>query len=304
MILKIKKNKFYLNSNCDVFFTSLEKQIIYAKQHVEKNFDINLNDCFKYFDLVFEKDIVPEESKKYKSYQNKVNEIIHDMEILEEKYKIEKIFDYFLEKILELFKNIEDNKGELLRTYDNKIQELLEKELKEKSQIILENLNKEIEKTMMDLDKEVEKCKTKVIDLFLNRLKNEIKAGKYKAEIEILSNFSFVEKIKLNICNLFSKNNSLFLGLTSLNIITVIILSLTNPVCLIINGVVGLGLFLKMYKEKRLILEQKLEQIQKDCEINFTRMRIKFSRIYKDTLNEVKDSFRDLLVLSCSLAQF
>ena len=299
MIIKIKENKFYLNSNCDVFFTSLEKQIIDAKQHVEKNFDINLNDCFKYFDLVFKKDIVPEESQKYKSYQNKVNEIIHDMEILEEKYKIEKIFDYFLEKILELFKNIKDNKEELLKKYNNKIEELLEKELKENSQKILENLNKEIEKTMMDLDKEVEKCKTKVIELFLNRLKNEIKAGKYKAEIEILTKFSFVEKIKLNICNLFSKDNSLLLGLNSFNILSAIVISFLNPPFLIINGLLGMALFWKLLKEKRMILEQKLEQIQKDCEINFTRMRIKFSRIYKDTLNQVKDSFRDLLVLSC-----
>ena len=301
--IKMKENKFYLNSNCEVFFRTLEKQILDAKEHVEMNYNINLNDCFKYFDLIFEKDIVPEETKNHKSYQNKFNEIIQNIEKLEEKYEIEKIFDKYLSQILNLFKDIIENKDTLIKKYDNKLEELINKELKEKSAVILENLNQEIEKTMKDIDNEVNKCKDKVIELFKKGLKKEIKAGKYNSEIEILINFSFVERIKLTICNLFGKETSILLKIGIFNLITIGLFAATNPILLITNGVISLicilGLILGRHKTRNKMLEKKLEEIKEQCEINFSRMRIKFTRIYLDTLNFAKNKFRELLSLSC-----
>ena len=47
------------------------------------------------------------------------------------------------------------------------------------------------------------------------------------------------------------------------------------------------------------MLDKKLEEAKEKCEINFSRMRTKFSRIYRDTLYEAKNKFEEILSLSC-----
>ena len=157
---------------------------------------------------------------------------------------------------------------------------------------------------MEDIDKEVKICKDKVIELFKKGLKNEIKAGKYNSEIEILINFSLVERIKLTICNLFGQETSIFLKIGGiLNLLTIGIFIATDPILLITNGVISLVCFLGFiwdrHKTRSKILEKKLEESKEQCEINFSRMRIKFTRIYLDNLNIAKNKFRELLSLSC-----
>ena len=304
LTIKMKDNKFFINSNCLIFFKNLEKQIIKAKNHLEQYYDNNL-DCFKYFDLLFEKDIEPEKTKNHQSYKIQVNEILHGIDKLEETYQIEKIFDKYLEEILNIFIYIKENKEELKKKYDNKIEVLLQKELKEKSEEILNNLNKEIEKTMIEMDTEISKIRNKLMELFKKGLKNEMKKEKYKSEIEILVKFSFYEKIKLKFCNLFPDGESiLFKTVSIINILLGSLFISFDPIFLIANGVfffISLGfLFYNKNKEKNKILDKKLDECKEKCEINFSRMRVKFDRIYKDTLLEAKNKFKEILLLSCA----
>ena len=301
--IKMKENKFFLNSNCLEFFKNLENQILKAKNHSEQSYNNNLEECFKYFDLLFEKDIDPKKTKNHQAYIIQVNAIIEQLNKLEEAYQIEKIFDKYLDEILNIFEYIKVNQDELAKKYDNKIEELIQKELKDKSEEILQNLNDNIEKTMQELDNEVIKIRNKLIELFKKGLKNEMKKEKYQSELKILVKFSFYEKMKLKICNLFPNSGSAFVNITLVNALFAFLISMINPFCLIANGVIfllSLGFFFfSKNKEKNKLLVQKLDECKEKCEINFSRMRTKFARIYKDTLIETKNKFEELLSLSC-----
>ena len=296
--IKMKENKLYINSNCQIFFKNLETQIINAKKNVEQNYKKNLKECFEYFDLIFDKDIDLQKTDKQKHYKSQVDEIIEELDKLESKYEIEKIFDKYLDEILAIFTNIRNNKEKLISKYKNNIKELIQKELQEKSNEILENLNNEIEQTMLNLDEEISKSRLKLLDLFKKGLEKELKRGKYKAEIDILVKYSFYEKIKLKICDLFCKKdyNALAIGI---NIILGTIFAIFFPYLLIGNGLFFLFPLWNKIKEFRNILDEKLNESEEQCQINFSRMRIKFSRIYKDSLNETKNRFKELLLLSC-----
>ena len=75
MINKKENNKFYINSNCEKFFNILEAQIDKANKYTERNYKNNLIECFKFFDLIFEKDINSDNSKKTKIYKEKFEEL-------------------------------------------------------------------------------------------------------------------------------------------------------------------------------------------------------------------------------------
>ena len=130
-----------------------------------------------------------------------------------------------------------------------------------------------------------------------------MKKEKYKSEIEILVKFSFYEKIKLKLCDLFSNDNSAFIKVSLFNLLIGALFLSFNPFLLIGNGVfffLSLGiLFYNRNKEKNKMLDNKLDECKEKCEINFSRMRTKFARIYKNTLLEAKIKFEEILSLSC-----
>ena len=192
---------------------------------------------------------------------------------------------------------------ELIKKYEKKLDELIKNELEEKTKEIFKNdLNKEIEEKMISLDMEIDIIRKRVLDLFKKGLKKELEKGKYTAEIDFIVNFSFYEKMKIKIYNLFDANNykkfaihSLF---SSLLIAAGIFLS---PISFYLFGIYTTGIlvctFYKRYKKE---LNKRLDECEEKFQINFSRMRIKFSRIYKNSLSESKNKFKELLSLSCT----
>jgi hypothetical protein len=99
---KIKELKLYVESHCEDFFNSLEEQIRKAKNYVDNNHSTNLQECFKYFDMIFDKEIEKDKSFNQKVFKDQTEEIIKELEKLEDKYTIERIFDNCMEKINEI----------------------------------------------------------------------------------------------------------------------------------------------------------------------------------------------------------
>ena len=148
MTINIKKNKLYINSNCEHFFNILKNQIYKANKYTRNNFNNNLKECFKFFDLIFDKDINPDNSKKNKEFNEKTKTILENLEKLESKYEIEKIFDKYLEKINNIFEYILNNKENLIKNYNKDIEKLMKEELENKiKDVLLKELNDEIEKS-------------------------------------------------------------------------------------------------------------------------------------------------------------
>ncbi len=282
---KIKEIKLYVESNCVDFFNSLEGQIRKAKNYVDSNFSVNIKECFKYFDMVFDKEIEKEKSLNQKEFKTKTEEIINELDRLKEKYTIERIFDNCMEKIEEVFNKIKENKDSLITKYDKNIEKLVEIEIKEKIKEILEkDLNSNIEKTMNELDKEVSKNKDKLLELFNLGLEKELKKGKYTAEIEVIINFSIYEKLKLNISNYAIDEKSYGKILISIGAII--------ASCLIFNIstlgaylILSLGYILSLgswiigkFKAESKIFDEKIEEASLQYSATFERTRRKFSR--------------------------
>ena len=299
--INIKNNKFYINSNCKIFFSNLKDQIYKAKKNIEKDYENNLEDSFHYFDILFNKEIQYDKTFNQQYFKEKEKEIIEELDKLDSKYEIQKIFDKYLDIVLALIENIRKNYGELIKNYDNKIDQLIKVELEEKTSTILEDgLNKEIEEKMINLDKEIEIIRKKVLDLFHKGLEKEYKKGKYKAEIDFLENFSFYEKMKIRIYNLFDANNYGKIAVHSF----MSSLFLASGFCLSAAGFVIFGIYATiliactLYDKNKKELNKKLNEYEEKFQINFTKLRIKFSRIYHSCLCESKNKFRELLSIS------
>ena len=159
------------------------------------------------------------------------------------------------------------------------------------------------------LDDELSKYKNDLLDLFNLGLENELKKGKYKAEIDLIISFSFLEKLKLNISNLIEKKYPfLKIGVPS-SILGYILFSIIIPgvgpiefVVGIIFGIISsLSIFLlskTINKEKMLL--KKISSSKDEIHLNYLRVKTKFCRLYKDTIYETKKLFKDLLTIACS----
>ena len=293
----IKEIKLYVESNCEDFFKNLKIQIKEAKNYIEDNFRDNKMKCFKYFDMIFEKEINNEKTSNQKNFRNEKEKIINKLVELQQKYKIEKIFDNYSEKIFEVFNEIKEKKESLISKYNKDIKKLIKVEIEEKIKGILENeLNKDIEIIMKELDNEIFKYKNKLLDLFKMSLEKEIKKGKYKTEIEVIFNFSFYEKLKIKFSQ-FVDSSKIKKGIIALTIGAII------SVIFVLNFAAGLIFFFvsiaswiaNFFKSYSKIFDEKVEEISLKYNIEFERMRIKFTRLYRDTLNDTKNLFEDLL---------
>lgn len=299
--INIKNNKFYINSNCEEFFSNLKNQISKAKKNIEKDYEINLEDSFHYFDILFNKEIQYDKTLNQKYFKEKGKEIIKELDELDSKYEIQKIFDKYLDFVLALIKLIKEKYEELIKKYDKKIDQLIKVELEEKASTILEKgLNKEFEEKMINLDKEIEIIKQKVLDLFHKGLEKEYKKGKYKAEIDFLENFSFYEKMKIRIYNLFDTNN--YKKIAAHSILSSLFLAsgfLFSPVGFIASGIyIAIIVACTLYDRNKKELNKKLDEYEEKFQIIFTQLRIKFSRIYHSCLCESKNKFKELLSIS------
>ena len=311
MNINITKNKLYTNSNCNNFFNILKNQIYKANNFTKNNFNNNLKDCFKFFDLIFDKDISPDKSKKNEEFQEKTKAILKNLEELESKYEIEKIFDKYLEQINDTFEYIIENRNELIEKYNKDIKNLMKEELENKIKKVLNDLNDEIEKSLKTLDDELSEYKNDLLTLFNMGLKNELKKGKYKAEIDLIIKFSFLDKLKLNISNLIGKDNTFAkvgIGITT-SVIGYGLLSLLIPgvnLVEIIGGII-LGLLssfsiflISKFIKKEKILLKKINSSRDEIQLNYLRNKTKFCRLYKNTILETKILFKDLLTVACS----
>ena len=214
---KIKELKLYVESHCEDFFNSLEEQIRKAKNYVDSNHSTNLQECFKYFDMIFDKEIEKDKSFNQKVFKDQTEEIIKELEKLEDKYTIEKIFDNCMEKIIEVCNKVKKNKESLISQYEKNIEKLVKTEIEEKIKEILENdLNSDIENTMSDLDREVTKNKEKLLKLSKLGLEKELKKGKYKTEIDVIIKFPFYEKLQLNLSTIGIDLKSYKKGISSI----------------------------------------------------------------------------------------
>ena len=299
--INIKENKFYINSNCKIFFSNLKKQIYKAKENVEKDFNINLIQSFYYFGILFEKDIDIDKTLNQQYFKSIGKEIVEELDKLESKYEIGKIFDKYLDIILKIIENLRNNMEEFINAYNKQLDKIIKVELEEKTKKLLEDgLNKEIEEMMIKLDNEMENIKNKVLELFKKGLTKELEKGKYKAEIDFLINFSFLEKMKIKIYNLFDVNNYKKIAFHSL-FSTLLIFSgfSLSFIGFIIFGVYSVALIAcTIYDKNRKELSKRLTECEEQFQINFTKLRIKFSRIYKTSLFETKNKFKELLAIS------
>ena len=298
---KIKKIKFYVESNCDDLFNKLEEQIDKAKKYVDNNYLINLKECFTFFDMIFEKEIQKDKSFNQKLFKSKTEDIIKELEKLEEKYTIERIFDNCMDKINELFNDIKNNKESLFSKYENNVEKLIKIELEDKIKEVLEkDLNSELEKKMCDLDEEINKNKEKLLELFNMGLEKELKKGKYKAEIEVIIKFSFYERIQFNISKFFGNKDfeKIKSGLATIGFIvgSYLVFNVYGlGAALIIT--LGSWIFGKL-KGVEKIMDEKLEEALNKYSANFERTRRNFSRLYRKTLDESKSLFKDLLSIA------
>ena len=304
---KMKENKFYKNSNCEDFFKTLKNQIIKAKNYVEENFKINLVKCFFYFDMVFNREINLDNSINLQNLREESNKIIEELKVFESKYKFEQIFDKYNIKIIKLFENIAENKQKYISKYNKDLEKLIKKELEEKiNYIFKEELDNEIENFMKELDEELDKNRKNLEKIFKIGLKDEIKKGKYKSQLEAIFKFSFCEKLKLKICEAFGNKYTpffasvgvfaLFIGfhIIAFNFIGII----TGLASFIVFGITSW--LISKFKNKEKLLSEKLESCEKELNDNYSRMRIKFIRLYKDSLEETQKLFRELLSLACA----
>ena len=251
--------------------------------------------------MLFDKEIQSDSSFNQKIFKSQTEEIIKELEKLEEKYTIEKIFDNCMDKINELFNNVKNNKESLISNYENDLEKLIKSELDDKIKELLEKLNSEIENTMCVLDEEVKKNKDKLLKLFNIGLEKELKSGKYKAEIDVIIKFSFYEKLQLNLSHYFGANLYMKKIANGVSTISILIASYT------IFNVYGLGVataitltswILGKTKGSKKILDEKLEEALNQYSANFERARRKFSRLFRETLRESKTLFKDLLSIA------
>ena len=87
--------------------------------------------------------------------------------------------------------------------------------------------------------------------------------------MNVIFNISFFDKIKLKINNIFPRINKE-------------------------------QLLFRFYFHIEDFLDIKLEEFKKEFTNNFTRMRVNISRMCKDMVNDTKNNFEELLLLSCS----
>ena len=246
--------------------------------------------------MVFDKEIEKEKTFNRKKFKTQTEEIINELETLKQKYIIERSFDNCMEKIDEVFKKIKEDKESLITQYNKDIEKLVKIEIEEKIKEILEkDLNSDIEKTMNELDKEISKNKDKLLDLFNLGLAKELKKGKYKAEIEVIINFSFYEKMKLNLSNFG-------IDVGSYKKILITIGYIIASFCIFDIYVMGISIVLTLgswiigkFKAESKIFDEKIEEASLKYSANFERTRRKFSRLYSDTLSQTKILFQDLL---------
>ncbi len=294
----IKKNKLYVESNCEDFFENLKSQIRKAKNYIDGNYNNNIRQCFRYFDMIFEKEIDKEKTNNQKKLRAEKENIINQVEELEKKYEIEKIFDKYSEKINEIFDKIKENKESLISKHDKNIEKLVKEEIEDEMKRILEKkLQKEIDDKLLDLNDEISICKTTTLDLFKITLEKEIKKGKYKVDIEDIYKFSFYEKIQLKLSKIsdfstFSKTALKAIGVGALFTIGFCI----SVESLVLAILIAIGSYIAdLIKSKSKIFDKKIEEISLKYSAEFERMRRKFSRLYKDTLNETKNLFEEFL---------
>ena len=196
---RIKENKYYVDSNCEEFFTNLENQIIGAREYSIKNFKENMEKSFTYFDMLFQKNIRNINSKNKMTIKKESLNIISQLEEIKNNQNIGNIFDKYLTESIDMIEKIQKNSSSLLKIYDNNIEKLIKNEFEEKIQEKTKEFEVSIDKNIEELNKKIEEIKIKILELFKLGLEEEIKEGKYKSEINTLIKFSFTEQFKIKI---------------------------------------------------------------------------------------------------------
>ena len=164
---KIKNVKFYIESNCDQFFSQINNQIVRSDKLLNKQYINYLNESFKFLDKFFNQNF-----DEKKTLQTEELKHLRD--------NIENVFNSAFSKY---------NFEEIFQKYRINLISYLESKKKD-SKEIMEKFDKNIEKALESISPTIEN--------YMNLFKNEI-----NAKLELLNNE--IEKIKKNIQELIKK---------------------------------------------------------------------------------------------------
>lgn len=299
---KIKKNKYYRESNCEEFFKNLETQILKAREFTILNFKINIKDSFYYFDMIFQKDIKNKSSSKKISIKKESEIIISELDNIEKNQEIGVVFDKFLMESLDMIEQIEKDSKILLKKYENNIEKLIQEEFLDKMKIKTVEMEKSVNDHIEKLNNRINNCKKKIVDIFKLGLKEEIDGGKYKNEIETICQFSFKEQFQIKICKYLGINKKNYSFHLVGNLIITLLLCVStgglfgligSGIYLFINAIIAL--FTNWFKTYEKIMLEKLHEFKRQYQDMSTKGRIKYYRLYLDLIKETKKKFLEIL---------
>ncbi len=299
---RIKENKYYIDSNCEEFFTNLENQIIGSREFSIENFKENMEKSFTYFDMLFQKEIQNISSKNRMEIKKESDNIISQFEEIKNNQEIGKKFDDFLIESIDMLEEIKKNSKTLLKKYNNNLEKLIKAEFEEKIQEKTKDLEKSINRNIEELNLKITECQTKVLGMFKLGLKEEIDEGRYTNEIKTLIEFSFSDQLKLKICKYLGINEKNIYGHLLGNLIITVLLSISTGgiIGLIVGGIyifinIIVTFFTKWFKTYDKMLNDKLNDMKQKLIEEATKGRIKYYRLYLDLVKETKGKFVEIL---------
>jgi len=299
---RIKENKYYVDSNCEEFFTNLENQIIGAREFTIKNFKENMEKSFTYFDMLLKKDIRNVISENRMKIKKDSDNILSQLEEIKNNQEIGNKFDEFLIESIDILDEIKKNSKSLLKKYDNNLEKLIKDEFEEKIKKKTNYLEISINNHINELNHKISGFQNQVLNLFKLGLKKEIEEGRYTNELKILFEFSFAEKLKIKICRYLGINEKNYYAHLLGGLIITVLLSVSTGgiIGLIVSGVylfinIIVTFFTKWFKTYDKMLNDKLNNVKQKLIEESTKGRIKYYRLYLDLVKEIKEKFAEIL---------
>ena len=285
---KYKKNiADYKNSYIEKFFKDLSEKIKFSKEFTNKDFKEHLMNAIDIFNIFFNIDIEKQNIEKINIFKQESEELYNKIDECFNTYNFEKLFDDYVEEIINFFNSKIDSSGNLLFQNDNNVEKALE--------VIIEEYKKKLNNFQINI-KDIYSQFIKSVEGIYNNLVKYLEVDKEDKESVFSAKYGF----KANIGSFVGKLGLFYSAMIALTVIEGIfppLMLITIPAAMVTGLFFGKSLSktLKKMISNHAKLVDALEDLRDSQKNEITLMKERFLRDLKEKRDNIKSNTSSLI---------
>ena len=296
---KIKNVTFYIESNCDQFFSQIKNQIERSNELMKNQYKNYLNESFKFLDKFFNQNFDEKKTLQTEELKHLRDNIENVFDSAFSKYDFKEIFQKYRINLISYLESKKKDSKEIMEKFDKNI----EKALESISPTIEKDMNlfkNEIDEKLKLLNNEIEKIKKNIQELIKKSVINEENTIKTNDKYNFSEiNNSFLENLYNN---LGIVNTTIAGGIGAGLTIAIFGFGVIPGVGMAVSGIAAismifLGFLIGPSREKK--FKKSLEKMIRKIDEGFSDQEWNFTYTLKKLKKQLIESYKREIGISC-----